>query len=109
MLVMLYNCFIYFLLLLFLLYIKMSEIADLTYYQKIWNVTLNKAKDYYKNNEQRLKEQGRDKYRSLSVEEKVKRENRGRIGIIIYLREIEKKQRLKEYSKILLQDKKFST
>ena len=28
----------------------MSEIADLTYYQKTRNVTLNKAKDYCKNN-----------------------------------------------------------
>ena len=28
----------------------MSEIADLTYYQKTQNVTLNKAKDYCKNN-----------------------------------------------------------
>ena len=34
----------------FLVYIKMSEITDLTYYQKNQNVILNKAKDYYKNN-----------------------------------------------------------
>ena len=33
----------------------MSEIADLIYYQKTRNVTLNKAKDYYKNNKERLK------------------------------------------------------
>ena len=30
----------------------------------------NKAKDYYKNNKERLKEQARDKYKSLSEEEK---------------------------------------
>ena len=48
----------------------MSEITDLTYYQKNWSVILNKAKDYYKNNKERLKEQARDKYRSLSEEEK---------------------------------------
>ena len=31
---------------------------------------LNKKKDYYKNNKERLREQARDKYRSLSEEEK---------------------------------------
>ena len=35
-------------------YIKMSEITDLTYYQKNRTVILNKAKDYYKNNKERL-------------------------------------------------------
>ena len=53
----------------FLSYIKMSEIADSTYYQKKQNVILNKAKDYYKNNKDRLSEQARDKYSSLSEEE----------------------------------------
>ena len=53
----------------FLSYIKMSKIADLTYYQKKKTVILNKAKDYYKNNKDRLSEQARDKYSSLSEEE----------------------------------------
>ena len=53
----------------FLSYKKMSEIADLTYYQKKQNVILNKAKDYYKNNKDGLSEQARDKYSSLSEEE----------------------------------------
>ena len=48
----------------FLLYIKMSEIADLTYCQKNRDLILNKAKDYYKNNKERLKEQARDKCRN---------------------------------------------
>ena len=61
----------------------MCEITDLTYYLKNRNVILNKAKDYYKNNKVRLKEQARGKYRSLSEEEKIKRDNTGRIGIII--------------------------
>ena len=61
----------------------MSEITDLTYYLKNRNVILNKAKDYYKNNKVRLKEQARGKYRSLAEEEKIKRDNTGRIGIII--------------------------
>ena len=47
----------------------MSEIADLTYYQKKQNVILNKAKDYYKNNKDRLSEPAREKYSSLSEEE----------------------------------------
>ena len=45
----------------FLLYIKMSEIADLTYYQRNKDLILNKANDIYKNNKERLKEQARDK------------------------------------------------
>ena len=44
----------------FLVYRKMSEITDLTYYQKNRNVIINKAKDYYKNNKERLKKQARD-------------------------------------------------
>ena len=39
----------------------MGEIIDLTNYQKNRNVISNKAKDYYKNNKERLKEQARDK------------------------------------------------
>ena len=34
---------------------------------------LNRAKDYYKNNKERLREQARDKYRNLSEEEKNKK------------------------------------
>ena len=64
----------------------MSEITDLTYYQRNRDLILNKAKDYYKNNKERLIEQVRDKYKSLSEEEKNKRENMGRIGIIICLK-----------------------
>ena len=38
----------------------MSEITDLTYYQKNRTIILNKGKDYYKNNKETLKEQARD-------------------------------------------------
>ena len=48
----------------------MSEITDLTQYQRNRNVILNKAKDYYTKNKEKLKEQARNKYRSLSEEEK---------------------------------------
>ena len=34
---------------------------------------LNKAKDYYKNNKERLRVQTRDKYKNLSEEEKNKK------------------------------------
>ena len=44
-----------------MLYKKMSENTDLTYYQRNRDVVLNKAKDYYKNNKERLREQARDK------------------------------------------------
>ena len=44
----------------------MSGNNDLNYYQKTRDVVLNKAKDFYKNNKVRLREQARDKYRNLS-------------------------------------------
>ena len=44
----------------------MSENTDLTYYQRNRDLILNKKKDYYKNNKEKLKEQARDKHRSLS-------------------------------------------
>ena len=39
----------------------MSENTHLTYYQKNRNAILNRAKDYYKNNKERLRRQARDK------------------------------------------------
>ena len=77
----------------------MSEIAGLTYYQKNWNVILNKAKDYYKNNKERLKEQARDKCRSLSEDEKNKIRKREYGKNRYHIMSGEKKQRLKEYQK----------
>ena len=54
----------------FLLYIKMSENAYLTYYKKNRDVILNRAKDYFENDEDRLRVQARDKYRNLFEEKK---------------------------------------
>ena len=53
----------------------MSQITDLTYYQRNKDVILNKAKDYYKNNKERLRKKARDdKYINLSeVEKKFKK------------------------------------
>ena len=58
------------------------------------DVILNRAKYYYKNNQERLREQSRDKYRNLSQEEKNKKREYGKNRY----RNIseEKKQRLKE-------------
>ena len=56
----------------------MSENTDLTHYQKNRDVVLNKAKDYYKNNNVRLRGQARDKYRNLSEEEKNKKREYGK-------------------------------
>ena len=64
----------------------MSEITDLTYYQRNRDLILNRKKDYQKNNKEILREQARDKCRSLSEEKKIERENMGRISIIICLK-----------------------
>ena len=48
---------------------------DATYYQRKKDVILNRAKDYYENDKERLREDASDKYRNLSEEEKnIKRE-----------------------------------
>ena len=49
--------------------------SEKTYYQRNSDVILNGAKYYYENDKERLREQARDKYRNLSEEEKIKREN----------------------------------
>ena len=61
---------------------------------------LNRAKDYYKNDKERLKEQARDKYRHLSEGEKNKREyGRNRYDNM----SDKKKTKIKRISKKLLQ------
>ena len=76
----------------FLLYIKVSWSAYLTYYQRNWDVILNRAKDYYENDEERLRKQARDKYRHISEEEK-NLKNMGKIDIVICLKK--RKKRIK--------------
>ena len=61
----------------------MSGSAYLTCYQKNRDVILNRAKDYYENDKERLREQARDKYRNLSEEKKIKRKNMEKIDISI--------------------------
>ena len=56
----------------------MGENTNLTNYQKNLDVILNRAKDYYENNKERLKVQARNKYRNLSDEEKNKKREYGK-------------------------------
>ena len=56
----------------------MSESTDLTYYKRNRDVILNRAKDYYENDKERLREQARGKYRNLSEEEKNKKKEYGK-------------------------------
>ena len=69
----------------FLVYIKMSDCADLIYYQRNRDVILNRAKYFYENDKERLRVQARDKYRNLSEEEKTKRENMKKKQILQYV------------------------
>ena len=60
--------------------------SEKTYYQRNSDVILNGAKYYYENYKERLKEQARDKYRNLSEEEKIKRENMEKTDTAICLK-----------------------
>ena len=66
------------------------ESAYLTYYQRNRDVVLNRAKDYYENDyendKERFRVKARDKYRNLSEEEKIKKENMKKIDIAICLK-----------------------
>ena len=73
-------------------------------YQKKRDVTLNREKDYYKNDKERLREQAGDKYRDLSEEDKNKKK-RIRKNRYHNMSE-EKKQKLKEYRKKCREAKK---
>ena len=75
----------------------MCNSVELTCYQKNRGVILNRAKDYYENDKERLREQARDKYRNLSEEEKNKKREYGKNRYRNMSEE--KKQRLKEYQK----------
>ena len=66
--------------------------------EKKRDVILKRAKDYYENDKERLREQARDKYRNLSEEGKKMREY-GRNKY--HNMSEEKNQRLKQYQKKL--------
>ena len=60
-------------------------------------MVLNRAKDCYENDKERLRMQARDKYRNLPEEEKNKKGEYGKNRY--HNMSEEKKQRLKEYQK----------
>ena len=82
----------------------MSESADLTYYQRNRDVILNRAKDYYKNDKERLRGQARGKCRNLYEEEKNKKKKEYGKNRYQNMSE-EKKQQLKEHQKNYLGSK----
>ena len=47
-----------------------ENLSEKTYYQKTKETISNRAKDYYENDKERLREQARHKHRELSKEEK---------------------------------------
>ena len=82
----------------------MGENTNLTYYQKTRDIILNRPKDYYENNKERLRLQARDKYRKLSEEEKDKKREYGKNRC--HNMSKEEKKRLKEYQKNYREAKK---
>ena len=45
--------------------------SEITYYQRNRDIILNTAKEYHKNNKELLLERAKNKYRSLSEDEKI--------------------------------------
>ena len=84
-------------------YIKMD---NTTYYQINREKNINKAKDYYENDKERLRQQARDKYRNLCEEDKKKKTEYGKNRY--HNMSEEKKQKLKEYQKRKYQEAKMS-
>ena len=84
----------------------MSGSADLTQYQRNRDIILNRAKDYYENDKERLRRQARDKYRHLSEEEKNKKREYEKNRY--HNMSDEKKQRLKNIQKIIASQKSFN-
>ena len=72
--------------------------CEATYYQRNRNAVLNIAKDYYKNDKERLRGNARDKSRNLFAVEKIKKREYRRNEY--HNMSEEKKQKLKEYQKI---------
>ena len=68
------------------------------------DVILNRAKYYYENNKERLRELAKNKYRNLSEEDKNKKKEYGKNRY--HNMSEEKKQRLKQYLKHYREAKK---
>ena len=55
--------------------------VDSIYYQRNRDVILHRAKNYFENDKERLREKARDRYRNLSEEEKNKEREYGKSSI----------------------------
>ena len=80
--------------------------SDLTYYQKNQYVILNRAKVYYENDKEKLREQATDKYRNLSEEDKNKKREYGKNRY--HNMPEEKKQRLTHIKKFIVRQKSLN-
>ena len=88
---------------LFFLCIKMD---NTTYYRRNREKILNRAKYYYENDKEKLRQQARNKHRNLSKEDKNKKREYGK-NRYHYMSE-GKKQELKEYQKRIYREAKES-
>ena len=77
---------------------------NLIFYQKNRDVILNRAKDCYENDKERLWEQARDKYINLFEEDENKKMNMKKTDIIICLKK--KNKNLKNIKKFMAGGKK---
>ena len=57
---------------------------------------LNRAKDYYENDKETLREKARDEYRNLLKKTKIKSENMEKTDIIKYLKKKTKTKRIRK-------------
>ena len=64
----------------------MSESNNLTYYQRNGDIILGKEKDYYKNNNDRLKSMQKISIGTYQKKIRIKKENTGKTDIIICLK-----------------------
>ena len=90
----------------------MGENANLTYYQKNKDLILNKAKNYYENNNEGQKNRREINIEAYLKKKKIKGENTERIGIVICLKkscEKQKKYILKKATEYYLKNKEAIT
>ena len=69
---------------------------DSTYYQRNREIILNRAKDYYENDKERLREQEQINIETYPMKIKRKRENMEKIDIIVCLKKKKLKKRIWE-------------
>ena len=84
----------------------MSGNTNLTYYQRNREVILNKAKDYYKNDKDRLKNRQEINTKTYLKKRKIKKENMGKKDITI-CRKIRKKD-YKNIEKIIVSEESLN-